>query len=143
MKCSDSGIEFLKKEEGVRLQAYQDSIGVWTVGVGHTGKEVGAGMTITEDETDALLRADLETAEKCVNNCVAVPLTQNQFDALCSFVFNLGCASLRNSTLLKKLNSSDDEGASEEFKKWNHAGGRVLVGLTKRRMAESELFQTA
>jgi lysozyme len=78
--------------------------------------------------------------EKCIANCVSVSLTQGQYDALCSFVFNLGCMALRNSTLLRKLNASDNLGAAEEFKKWDHAGGRVLAGLTIRRAKEAQLF---
>ena len=143
MNCSDSGIAFIKQQEGIRLQAYYDSVGVLTIGAGHTGNDVTPGLLIDEAEVDRLLHADLETAEKCLNNLVKVTLTQNEFDALCSFVFNLGCASLRNSTLLRKLNAGDDLGAAEEFQKWNHAGGKVLAGLTKRRAAEADLFQTA
>lgn len=97
-------------------------------------------MVITGAEAEERLKADLVPVELCIENSVSVPLTQGQYDALCSFVFNLGCVALRNSSLLRKLNSGDDAGASEEFLRWNHAGGRVLAGLTKRRMAEAEMF---
>lgn len=139
MKCSDAGREFIKEHEGCKLTAYQDSVGVWTIGVGHT-LGVFEGQTIDQAEADRLLAADLVSAEKCINNSFPFGLTQNQFDALTSFVFNLGCAALRNSTLLRKLTEGDDVGASEEFLKWNHAGGRVVAGLTTRRADEKELF---
>ena len=143
MNISDEGVDLIKSFEGCRLDAYLDSVGICTIGYGHTGSEVKRGDTIDDAEADRLLRSDLRTAEKCINACVTGNLTQNQFDALCSFVFNLGCASLRNSTLLRKLNSGEHEEAAEEFQKWNHAGGKVLSGLTKRRHAEADLFQSA
>jgi lysozyme len=142
MNISESGLELIKEHEALRLDAYQDIVGVWTVGYGHTGAEVKEGLKITEDAANALLLSDVETAEKCINNCVSVQLTQGQFDALCSFVFNLGCTALRNSTLLRKLNAGDDVDAAHEFDKWNHAGGKVVAGLTKRRLEEKELFLT-
>ena len=142
MNISDNGLDLIKKHEGLRLEAYQDSVGVWTIGYGHTAG-VKEGDTCTEEEANAYLREDAKSAERCVNSCVAVPLTQNEFDALCSFAFNLGCTSLRNSTLLRKLNDSDFDGAAAEFQKWNHAGGKVLAGLTKRREDEAQLFEQA
>ena len=114
----------------------------WTIGYGSTGPEIVPGLEITEEQADAYLRADIETAEKCINQCVTGNLTQDQFDALCSFVFNLGCGNLRKSTLLKKINEGDDIGASEEFKRWDKANGKVMAGLTRRRTAEMELFLT-
>ncbi len=142
MTLSDSGKQFIKSKEALRLESYQDAVGIWTVGFGHTGPEVKEGLSITQDAAEALLLSDLETVEKCIKNSVSVELTQGQFDALCSFVFNLGCMALRNSTLLRKLNSGDDVGASEEFLRWDHAQGKVLAGLTKRRSQESEMFLT-
>ena len=131
--------------EGVKLKAYPDPAtggDPWTVGVGHTGPEVVEGLEITEVQALDYLRTDIETAEKCINQCVTGNLTQDQFDALCSFVFNLGCGNFRKSTLLKKINEEDDVGASEEFKRWDKANGKVMAGLTRRRMAEMELFLT-
>lgn len=142
MNLSEAGIERIMDHEKLRLTAYQDIGGVWTIGFGHTGPEVKEGLTITLDAAKALLLSDAETAEKCVNNCVSGNITQGQFDALCSFVFNLGCSALRNSTLLRKLNSGDDIGASEEFEKWDHVNGVIVAGLTKRRLEEKELFLT-
>jgi lysozyme len=142
MNISESGLALIKEHEGLRLDSYQDVVGVWTVGYGHTGAEVHEGLHITQDAANVLLLGDVETAEKCIQNCVAVTLTQSQFDALCSFVFNLGCTALRNSTLLRKLNAGDDVGAAEEFLRWNHAGGKIMAGLTKRRAEEMEMFLT-
>lgn len=142
MNISEAGLEVIMNNEGLRLEAYQDVVGVWTVGFGHTGAEVKEGLVITLDAAKSLLLSDAETAEKCVNNCVSGNITQGQFDALCSFVFNLGCTALRNSTLLRKLNSGDDVGASEEFVKWSHAGGKERPGLVARRLEEKELFLT-
>ena len=139
MTPSQACIDLIKQFEGCRLEAYKDSVGIATIGYGHVSG-VTLGMTITQAEADAYLEADLAVAAKCVNNSVRVPLTQGQTDAICSFVFNLGCGALRNSTLLRKLNDGDDEGASLEFGKWNHAGGVVLAGLTARREAEMEQF---
>lgn len=142
MKISDAGLDLIRGFEGCRLEAYPDP-GTggepWTIGVGHTGG-VRPGQTITQDEADALLRSDLERFEKCVDGCVRGAITQQQFDALVSFAFNLGCNALRGSTLLHKLNQGDDAGAGQEFLKWDKAGGRVMAGLTRRRQAEMDLF---
>src|SRR4029077_6585034 len=108
MKISDAGLGLIKESEALRLDSYQDVVGIWTIGYGHTGPEVVEGLHITEDAANALLLSDLETAEKCIDNSVSVQLTQGQYDALCSFVFNLGCMALRNSSLLRKLNAGDD-----------------------------------
>jgi lysozyme len=143
MNISENGIALVKNSELCRLDSYQDPVGVWTVGYGHTGPEVKEGLHITQDAAEALLLSDLETVEKCIANSVSVNLTQGQHDALCSFVFNLGCSALRNSTLLRLLNAGDDIGAAEQFKRWDHAGGKVLAGLTKRREAEAEMFMNA
>ena len=143
MNISDRGLDLIKTHEGCRLEAYQDSVGVWTIGYGHT-MGVKQGDTCTQEQAEAWLTEDVTTiAERCVNWLVKVPLTQSEFDALCSFSFNLGCSALRNSTLLKKLNASDYNGASLEFGKWDHAGGKQLAGLTARRTAEAELFESA
>lgn len=139
MTPSQACIDLIKQFEGCRLEAYKDSVGLATIGYGRVSG-VSLGMTITQAEADAYLESDLAVAAKCVNNSVRVPLTQGQFDALCSFVFNLGCGALRNSTLLRKLNDGDDEGASDEFIRWSHANGVVLAGLVKRRESEKEIF---
>lgn len=140
VKLSDAGIALIKEYEGLRLGAYQDSVGVWTIGYGSTSG-VTEGMWIKEEEAEARLREDVSHAENCVNRLVSVPLTEGEFDALVSFVFNLGCARLRDSTLLRKLNDSDYDGAVAEFRRWNKAGGQELAGLTRRRHAEARRFE--
>jgi len=139
MNISEQGLTLIKESEALRLESYADSIGIPTIGYGHTSL-VRLGDVCTEVEADAFLISDLETVEKCIKNSVSVELTQGQYDALCSFVFNLGCTALRNSTLLRLLNSGDDVGAGEQFKRWDHAGGKILAGLTKRREKEAEMF---
>ena len=140
MKISQKGVDLIKSFEGLELKAYKDSVGVLTIGWGSTGSHVTVGMTITKEQAEKLLKKDLERFEKGVSDLVKVPLNQNQFDALVSFSFNLGLGSLKSSTLLKKLNSSDYSGAANEILRWNRAGNKVLAGLTRRRLAEKELF---
>ena len=140
MNISAAGLDLIKKHEGLSLVSYQDGGGVWTVGFGHTGSNVYAGQHITQEQADAFLAADMIIAEKCVNNSVRVDMTQNQFDALCSFTENLGCSALGRSTLLYRLNGSDDEGAAKEFLKWDHDNGKVVPGLLVRRTDEMNLF---
>lgn len=142
MKTSSAGIALIKGFESCRLTAYPDIAGVWTIGWGHTA-DVKEGMTIAQSEADALLLADLARFEDCVNDAVAVPLTQNQFDALVSFTFNVGCAAFRNSTLLRLLNTGDSSGAALQFGEWVHAGGHISLGLQFRRQAETALFTSA
>lgn len=143
MRISDDGIELIKSFEDCKLEAYQDSVGVWTLGVGHTGPDVFRGRTITQKEADALLRKDLAAAERCVNMSTNVELTQHEFDALTSLVFNIGCGAFRGSTLLRKLNDSLHDAAAEQFGRWNKAGGQELAGLTRRREAERNLFESS
>jgi Phage-related lysozyme (muraminidase) len=140
MKISQKGVNLIKQFEGLELKAYKDSVGVVTIGYGSTGSHVSIGQVITEAQAEALLIKDLSRFESGVTDLVKVPLTQNQFDALVSFSFNLGLGNLKSSTLLKKLNLKDYAGASKEFERWNKAGGKVLNGLTRRRLAEKELF---
>ena len=139
---NEAGLELIKEFEGCKLAAYLDSVGVPTIGVGHT-KGVKMGDTCTQEEADAFLREDLEHAEKCVNRAVTVPLTDNEFAALVSLVFNIGCGNFQKSTLLRKINDSDFNGAEQEFRRWDKAGDQVLAGLTRRRLAEARLFDTA
>lgn len=145
-KTATKGIELIKEFEGCRLTAYKCPAGVWTIGYGHTGmvdgKLIASGMTITAAKATELLKKDLAEFEAAVNGCVTAPITQNMFDALVSFSFNVGAGALRRSTLLKKLNAKDYDGAADELPKWNKAGGKVLNGLVRRRMAERELFLT-
>lgn len=138
---SPAGVSLIKRFEGVMLDAYDDGVGVWTIGVGHT---LGVKRTdkITMAQADEFLRADLEDAEDAVHRLVQVPLNQGQIDSLVSFTFNLGAGALQKSTLLKKLNAGDMQGAADQFLVWVNAGGRPLPGLVKRRIAERMLFLT-
>ena len=144
MQTSEKGIALIKEFEGCKLTAYQDSVGVWTIGYGWTqpvdGKLIRAGMTIKQETAERLLKTGLVSYESDVSRLVKVGVTQGQFDALVSFTYNLGARSLSTSTLLRKLNAGDYAGAADEFLRWNKAGGKVLNGLTRRREAERALF---
>jgi lysozyme len=133
-------ISLIKKHEGLRLEAYLPTPNdVWTIGYGHT-HTTKQGQKITEAQAETLLRKDIAWAEEAVNESVVVPLTQNQFDALVSFVFNVGAGAFGSSTLLRLLNSKDYEGAANQFLRWNKQKGVALKGLTKRREEERKLF---
>jgi len=140
MKISEEGIELLKKFEGCKLEAYQDSVGVWTIGYGHT-KGVYKGMTISQDDAEEMLEEEMEEYEGYIEEYVEVPLSQNEFDALVCWVYNLGPTNLRNSTLLMVLNQSKFDEVPEQIKRWNKAGGEILKGLVRRREAEALLFE--
>ncbi|QEL55978.1 lysozyme [Chromobacterium paludis] len=142
MQTSANGINLIKQFEGLKLTAYQDSVGVWTIGYGHTGTDVQPGQTISSDQAEQLLRQDLVRFEQGVGKLVKTPINQNQFDALVSFSYNLGLGNLQSSTLLRLLNQGDYQGAAGQFPLWDKAGGKVLPGLQKRRQAEQALFLT-
>ena len=139
MKTSAQGIVLIKRHEGLRLKAYKCPAGVWTIGYGHTSG-VREGFVITEEEATVFLKSDLRTAENTVN--AALPtINQNQFDALVSFVFNIGSGNFLKSTLLKKAKANPaDATIQQEFLKWRLAGGKVLPGLEKRRKDEADLY---
>lgn len=130
----------IKDHEGLRLTAYKDGGGVWTIGYGHTGADVREGLTIPLSEAERLLTRDLKTAEGHVNGAVQVKLTQNQFDALVSFVYNVGGEAFRTSTMLRLLNAGDYVGAANQFPRWNKDNGKVVQGLINRRAKERDLF---
>lgn len=140
MQISPEGIAFIKRMEGVRYEAYKDVAGILTIGVGHTGPDVRPNLRIDDAEVDRLLLADLAVAEACIEAYCDAELTQAQYDALCSFIFNAGCNAFKNSTLLRLLNRGDYDGAAQQFSRWTKAGGQVVEGLTRRRQAEAELF---
>lgn len=140
MKISAAGIELLKQFEGCRLTAYQDSVGVWTIGFGTT-TGVKEGQTISQIKAEEYLRFDLAIFEKAVTESLKVPVNQNQFDALVSFTYNVGVSAFRSSTLLNLINEKTDKKVvAAEFSKWVKAGNQTLPGLVSRRKAESELF---
>lgn len=130
----------IEKWEGRKLKAYVCPAGILTIGMGHTGRDVTPGKVITDAEADALLKKDMGLAAVSVRTLVKVPLTQGQFDALVSFVFNLGGGRLRDSTLLKKLNAKDYTGAHAEFDKWVYSGKTKLQGLVNRRNDEQVMY---
>lgn len=145
MKLSAEGIRLIKRFEGVRNRPYRCSAGLWTVGVGHL---IGDGKllpdswnrTFTEEEINALLIRDLNRFERGVRMYIKVPLRQSEFDALCSFSFNLGLGTLQRSTLRQKINRNDKEGAAKEILKYCRAGGKIIKGLQRRREAEYKMF---
>lgn len=138
-QISQSGINKIKKHEALSLTPYKDSAGLWTIGYGHLLKNGEWWDNITEAFAEELLKKDLAIAERAVNDYVLVPISQNQYDALVSFVYNVGAGAFKKSTLLKKLNNGDGSVASE-FLRWNKAGGRVVNGLIARREREQALF---
>jgi lysozyme len=137
---SNEGLELTKSFEGLRLEAYQDVGGVWTIGYGHTGPDLLAGMKISQADADAMLRADLSVAVACVNRGVTEQITQAQFDALVDFCFNLGRGNFLQSSLLRKVNMGDFEGAAAQFLLWVNAAGKKVEGLVRRRQAERAMF---
>lgn len=141
MKTSEQGIKIIKEFEGLHLRSYQCSAAVWTIGFGHTA-QVKAGDEITESQADQLLRHDIQQAEQTVLAQVQAPLNQNQFDALVSFVFNVGAGSFRRSTLLRRLNTHDYTGAANELLRWVYVDGVLLRGLENRRNREKNLFES-
>ncbi|ELC3996127.1 lysozyme [Salmonella enterica] len=143
MKISDSGLAALKREEGCKLTAYPDPRGVWTIGTGHTGKVDGVavhkGMTITQDTADRLLRDDLSWVEHCIAERVTVPLNQNQYDALCSLIFNIGANAFIGSSVRRYLNAGNYTAAADAFLKWSRAGSNPTI-LAPRRGRERAMF---
>ena len=138
----DKGVQLICQFEGLKLERYRDAVGLRTIGYGHLilKEEMEKLIKITTGEAKNILRKDLKRTETGVKKLLTLSVTQNQFDALVSFAFNLGLGNLKKSTLLKKVNAGDKEAAALQFKCWNKAGGRVLAGLTRRRDAEMRLF---
>jgi len=140
LKTSQEGISLIKSFEGCELTAYRCSADVPTIGYGHTAG-VSDGDTCTQEEAESMLAEDLVEFEDYVKNYVESELQQNEFDALVAWTYNLGPANLKESTMLKELNSGNFEEVPRQMKRWNRAGGEVLDGLIRRREAESRLFK--
>jgi len=140
MNISEEGLSLIKKFEGCELKAYRCAANVLTIGYGST-KGVTEDMEITQEEAETLLQEEMHEYEGYINNMVKVPLEQHQFDAMVSWVFNLGSGNLSSSTLLRVLNEGKYEEVPEQILRWNKAGGKVLDGLVRRRTAESLLFE--
>ncbi len=140
MNISEEGISLIKKFEGCKLEAYQDAVGVWTIGYGHT-KNVQEGQVIKQEEAESMLLHELLEYCDYVEKAVEVDLTQNQFDALVSWTYNLGPNNLNRSTMLKVVNANNMGEVPTQIKRWNKAGGKVLDGLVRRRKAEALMFE--
>jgi lysozyme len=136
---NSAGVKLIAAFEGCKLNAYQDAVGIWTIGYGHT-RDVHSGMSVTQAQAEQLLQADLEEFESAVESVVNVDLDSNQFSALVAFCFNVGPQALFDSTLLKLLNQGNTFAAANEFPRWDKAGEQHLLGLTRRRFAERSLF---
>ena len=139
MKTSKNGLNIIKKSEGLRLNSYKCPADVWTIGYGHT-KGVKRGQKITEAKATEYLKGDVGVAERAISMSVKADVTQNQYDALASFILNVGAGAFKKSTLLRKLNKGDYLGAADQFKRWKRGGGKVLKGLVRRRAEEAALF---
>lgn len=142
LSYSGKGLALTEQCEGCRLTAYQDQVGVWTIGYGHTGLDVHPGLTITQQQAGDLLSKDVLSAATCVNNVVTTQLTQCEFDGLVDFVFNLGPHAFAGSTMLRYLNAGNISAAAAQFESWDRAGGVVVAGLLKRRQEEEALFNS-
>jgi lysozyme len=128
--------------EGYSTRAYQDSKGVWTIGIGHTGPEVVEGLVWTDAQIKAAFLADTQWAQDAVNQKVTIPITQDENNALVDLLFNIGEGNFESSTLLKDLNAGQFEEAAAQFDRWDYAGGKELAGLLRRRQAETSLFES-
>ena len=144
MSVSNLGVDLICGFEGKRLVAYDDGVGVWTIGFGTTiypnGIKVKKGDTCTEAQAKEYMAHDLKKFEQAVNGAVNIPLNQNQFDALVSLAYNIGTGAFNKSTLVKKLNAGDIRGAADQFDVWVNAGGKRMQGLVNRRAKEKEVF---
>ena len=144
MSVSNLGVDLICGFEGKRLVAYDDGVGVWTIGFGTTiypnGIKVKKGDTCTEAQAKEYMAHDLKKFELAVNGAVNIPLNQNQFDALVSLAYNIGTGAFNKSTLVKKLNAGDIRGAADQFDVWINAGGKRMQGLVNRRAREKALY---
>ena len=138
---SKAGVDEIKRSEGLRLSAYKDTAGHWTIGYGHKlppGNH--AGLSIDQLRADRYLKADIAIAERCINDTVSALLSQNQYDALASLIFNIGCGAFQRSTLRRRLNAGDVAGAAGEFDRWVYANKKKSPGLIARRAREKATF---
>lgn len=142
MKLSQSGADFIQRHEGLRVEAYKDQGGLWTIGYGHLlpQNKDWTGHRITIEEAKQMFAYDVKDAEAAVNRLVTVPLTQNQFDALVSWTFNLGQGNLADSTMLEVLNSGNYEEVPGQINRWIYVNGQASAGLRNRRQDEANLF---
>jgi lysozyme len=141
LRYSPAGMSLTTSFEGLRLKAYQDGNGVWTIGYGHTGPDVHAGMAITPARAESYLAADMTTAVATVNRLVTVTLTQGQFDALVDFTYNTGTGSFARSSLLTAINAGDFAAVPAHLQAWDDIDGTPSAGLLRRRQAEAAMFE--
>lgn len=148
MKLTEKGINLIKEFEGLRLTAYRDSVGVWTIGYGNTfyedGSTVKQGHKITQERADRLFRSIVYKFADQVRNALTNPerVSDAQFSAMVSLAYNIGIGAFRGSTLLRKVNANPcDPTIPDEFLRWDKAWGKVLAGLTRRRKAEADLYK--
>jgi len=142
---SNKGLQLIKQFEGFSSVIYKDSAGLPTIGYGHLvlpQELTSFKNSITKSQAEALLKVDLQVAEHAVSRLIKTPLTDNQFDSLVSFTFNLGSATLQRSTLRAKVNRAEHEQVPAEFMRWVYAGGRIIPGLIRRRHAEASLYSS-
>lgn len=137
---NQDGVDIIKKYEGCKLDAYQDQVGIWTIGYGHTGVEVVGGLQWSQEDAYSYLNSDLHKFEGGVTALVTCPTNDNQFSALVCLAYNIGLGNLGKSALLKTVNSGDFEAAADHFLLWNRANGEEVEGLTRRRQEEKDLF---
>lgn len=141
---SATGIKEIQRSESLRLTPYKDIAGKWTIGWGHLIKdnepELLRASGITENQASALLKQDLKTAESAVNRLVTVPLSEGQYDALVSFVYNVGEGNFSESSMLRELNAENYDAAAAQFPRWKYAGGEPSAGLLARRAREQNTF---
>lgn len=145
MRIDQAGIDLLVQDEGLELTSYLDTGGVWTLGIGSTrffGKPVTRGMKCTEEEAYEQCRRDVRDSEDAVTRLVKVPLTQNQFNSLVNFVYNIGEGAFEKSTLLKVLNKGDYAGTAKQFMRWIYDNGKRIEGLKKRRQRTVAMFNS-
>lgn len=144
MSYSKQGLSLTESFEGCKLTAYEDPLrnGLLTIGYGHVGSDVHSGMTITQEQAEELLASDIHWANNVVNNMVHIHLTQGEEDALTDLVYNIGAGNFAGSTMLKLLNANQIQAAAEQFDLWDHASGKVVAGLLRRREAETTLFNS-
>ncbi len=145
MIVNKAAIDLIKEFEGFEPKAYRDHVGIWTIGYGTTkaagvGIDPKDGMSITQDDAERYLQLAVQKFAAQIEDMIDVPVNDNQFGALVSLAYNIGPGSLAKSTVMKRLNAGDYQGAADAFAMWNKAGGKVLAGLTRRRAAERDLF---
>lgn len=141
MRLSGEGLALVKHFEGFSATAYADVAGHMTIGYGHKLAAKEHITEVTQQQAEALLYEDVRWAEQAVRQCIAVPLSQGQFDSLVSFTFNLGAGALQRSTLRQKINRCEHEAVPVELRRWVWAGGRRHTGLLRRRVAEGLMYQ--